>query len=226
MGINYSPKIVTNGLVLCLDAANSLSYPGSGTVWTDLSGNGNNGTLTNGPTYSSANRGSIVFDGSNDFISIPASTNFNFGSNNFVIEGWFYPTNLSGVDKCLVELRGSGSSSDGWVWFLNSSNVMHIYDNGLKTQSTTVIAINSWYYLCITRISGTLNYYVNGNIAGTASYATSTNASSTGLRISTRQDTTNSFTGRISNLRIYNNRALTASEVLQNYNATKGRFNL
>ena len=63
MGVAYNSRIITENLVLCLDAANSKSYPGSGTTWTDLSGNGNNATLTNGPTYSSANGGSIVFDG-------------------------------------------------------------------------------------------------------------------------------------------------------------------
>jgi hypothetical protein len=68
MGIAYNPRTITDGLVLCLDAANSKSYPGSGTTWTDLSGLGNTGTLTNGPTYSSANGGSLVFDGVNDYV--------------------------------------------------------------------------------------------------------------------------------------------------------------
>ena len=73
MGVAYNSKIVTDGLVLCLDAGNSKSYPGTGTTWTDLSGRGNTGTLTNGPTYSSANGGSIVFDGSNDFVQCTGS---------------------------------------------------------------------------------------------------------------------------------------------------------
>ena len=67
--LTHSPRIITDGLVLCLDAANRQSYPGSGTVWTDLAGS-NNGTLTNGPTFSSANGGSIVFDGVDDFIEL------------------------------------------------------------------------------------------------------------------------------------------------------------
>ena len=66
MAIIDGPRIPTSGLIFYLDAANTRSYPGSGTTWTDLSGNGNTGTLTNGPTYSSANGGQIVFDGSND----------------------------------------------------------------------------------------------------------------------------------------------------------------
>ena len=75
MSIAGGPDIVENGLVLHLDAADSNSYPGSGTVWTDLSGNGYNGTLTNGPTFSSSNRGGIVLDGTNDYIYRSASIN-------------------------------------------------------------------------------------------------------------------------------------------------------
>ena len=71
MGLSHSPKIVTNGLVLALDAANNKSYPGSGTTWSDLSNTGKNLTLTNGPTFSAANLGSIVFDGTNDYIDVP-----------------------------------------------------------------------------------------------------------------------------------------------------------
>ena len=67
MALSHSPSIVTNGLVLCLDAANSKSYPGSGTTWTDLSGRGNNGTLVNGVGYNSGNLGSLVFDGVDDY---------------------------------------------------------------------------------------------------------------------------------------------------------------
>ncbi len=89
MSLLHSPKIVTNGLVLCLDAASRKSYPGTGNVWRDLSGNGNNGTLTNGPTFSSANGGSIVFDGIYDPVlgvsNLPISGNASFTISYFVI---------------------------------------------------------------------------------------------------------------------------------------------
>ena len=68
MALHHSPRIVTNGLVLCLDAGSRKSYGGTGNVWRDLAGS-NNGTLTNGPTFSSANGGSIAFDGTNDYVS-------------------------------------------------------------------------------------------------------------------------------------------------------------
>jgi len=70
MATNYNPKITTDGLVLCLDAANPKSYPGSGTAWFDISGNSRNGTLTNSPTFSSSNQGYFSFDGTDDFVSI------------------------------------------------------------------------------------------------------------------------------------------------------------
>ena len=73
----YSPKIITNGLVLYLDAGNSLSYPGSGTIWTDLSRSQVSGSLLNGPTYNSANNGSIVFDGSNDYVDCGNNSSLN-----------------------------------------------------------------------------------------------------------------------------------------------------
>ena len=74
MGVLYNSRIVTDGLVLCLDAGDKMSYPGAGTTWTDLSKNKNNGTLTNGPTFDSANGGSIVLDGTNDYISASTPT--------------------------------------------------------------------------------------------------------------------------------------------------------
>jgi hypothetical protein len=99
MGVYAGPEINESGLVLCLDAGNTKSYPGSGTTWTDLSGNGNTGTLVNGPTYSSANGGSIVFDGSNDYIQ----TNFNYSltssNTEFTCAAWY---------KCFPEANSGG----------------------------------------------------------------------------------------------------------------------
>ena len=77
MSSKGGPDINENGLVLHLDAANNKSYPGSGTTWTDLSGNDNNGTLTNGPTFNASNMGSIALDGTNDYIYRSSLSNFN-----------------------------------------------------------------------------------------------------------------------------------------------------
>ena len=90
MATKYSPKIITNGLVLSLDAANNKSYPRSGTTWTDLSGNSNTGTLTNGPSFNDGNQGSIVFDGTDDYVNIP----YNSGliPNNLTLSAWINRT--------------------------------------------------------------------------------------------------------------------------------------
>ena len=85
MGLTHSPRIVTDGLVFCVDPANARSYPGTGTTLTDLEGS-NNGTLTNGPTFSSNNRGVFTLDGTNDYIAVAdSSENFTFANGNFSV---------------------------------------------------------------------------------------------------------------------------------------------
>ena len=120
MGVNYNPKIVTDGLVLCYDAANDRSYPNTGTTWTDLAGS-NDGTLTNGPTFDTTNGGSIVFDGTNDRIAIPiASLPAPNNSANFTYEavvkfdslGWrtvFSQNAGSGTGRIFLGVHGTNS---------------------------------------------------------------------------------------------------------------------
>jgi len=101
----YGPKIVTSGLVLCLDAANKRSYPGTGTTWTDLSGNSNNGTLINGPTFNAGNQGGIVFDGTNDYISIGSQNIVGTGTSPFSVELCIYNTKNWGVGQYTMPFR-------------------------------------------------------------------------------------------------------------------------
>ena len=102
MSSKCGPDINENGLVLFLDAANRLSYPGSGTAWSDLSGNSNTGTLTNGPTFSAGNQGSIVFDGVDDYIS--GGSIIPVGTGDYYIESWInrttVPSNISVTIVC------------------------------------------------------------------------------------------------------------------------------
>ena len=112
MAIKHSPRIVTDGLVLYLDAANTKSYPGSGTTWTDISGKSNNGTLTNGPTFDSGNKGTIVFDGSNDYVSETSGLSDSLLQGDWSISFWanfdVVNTGNSTNDKPLLQ---HGSSS-------------------------------------------------------------------------------------------------------------------
>ena len=217
--------IVQSGLVLNLDAGVSSSYPGSGTSWTDLSGNGNTGTLTNGPTYSSANGGSIVFDGSNDYVSFTNSSNFSFGTNNFAISHWFYANSLSGTPT-IVDTRIS-AIGPGFADYFSGGNKYNTFVNNVTRYTTNAsFVISTWYNICITRSGSTTSVYVNGTIDGT--YADTLNISDNGFLIGRNINTsgTSYFNGSVSNVLIYNSKALSAAEIQQNFNATRSRFSI
>jgi hypothetical protein len=233
MSVSGGPDLIQDGLVLCLDAANTKSYPGSGTSWVDLSGNGNNGTLTNGPTFSSANGGSIVFDGTNDYVNIPFSPQFPIGSSARTLCAWFYVTSVSGSRE-IFSIGGNtvaGSRSALWI---DSTNIIGVecLNNGVLTDSWT--GINTWVNLCATFETGgnthSFKIYVNGTQRATTTIGTAVtlNSLSTAAVIGWVAGAgafVHMFIGNIPQALLYN-RALSASEILQNYNATKGRFRL
>jgi hypothetical protein len=235
MALNHSPRIVTNGLLLCLDAGNRKSYGGTGNVWRDLAGF-NNGTLTNGPTFSNANAGSLVFDGVNEYVDIPLSTSLNKtqGTMNF----WVYPTRYNGSNGYFVNRDSSTANAVDWLWIGPYSNTFYFrLGNGSDCCSndlafgsvSSVIPLSSWTNICCTWVSnGTSAIYKNGTLHTSRSIGNvpATNPSVTGrIGLGHGGNGDEYFAGRMSNTSIYN-RALTAPEVLQNYNATKGRYNL
>ena len=213
MSIHYSPTTVTNGLVLSLDAGNSKSYPGGGTTWTDLSGNGNTGTLVNGPTYSSANGGSIVFAGSYVDAGNAASLQLSVGT----INAWIKTSNAG------ASYRGIVAKQSAYSMFLYD-NVFILYDWGSSQKSTGVnLADGLWHYVAASFQSGVTNgtvLYIDGVIAlTTAMYVT-------GQSVSVQIAEANHgqlFNGLISSVSIYN-RALSAAEIYQNFNALRGRY--
>ena len=229
------PNIVESGLVLYVDAANPKSYPGSGTTWADLSGNGNNGTLTNGPTFSSANGGIIVFDGTNDFVVTQQNSGFT-GNINATISTWVYPTSVTGeIATTLIGNSDGTLTGMGICIGINGAGSVSIEfwnGNGMRTISNT-IQINRWYNLVATKTAGAINsttsLYINGisqsfNITSNNTPNVTNHTISVGA-IKGIISTQFYFPGRISQTSIYN-RALTAQEILQNYNATKSRFGL
>ena len=136
--IAYNPKIVTDGLVLCLDAANPKSYPGSGTTWYDLSGNGNHGTLINGPTYNSDNKGSIVFDGIDDYVSFTNPLNQSQLNQAWTIQGWInisskpYQYFIAGLNSGIFIEYVQGNNS---LLYLNSgTNDYYTYGGQFTNQ--------------------------------------------------------------------------------------------
>jgi hypothetical protein len=242
VGVFAGPEVVESGLVLALDAGNSKSYPGSGTTWTDLSGIGNTGTLTNGPTYSSANSGFLSFDGTNDFVSVPSGIPQR--TSQFTNEIWVYPTSLTGGSNgysTLIRMYGSrvGGGGGDFYFVLRSAGQVHceirnVADTGYDsyTTSTGIIQVNNWYHIVqvIDRTNGNIKFYVNG--ASRLDTSTSTFGIVTDSSIEIAQQGTNvsdafarRLTGRVSNVKLYN-RALTAAEIQQNFIATRSRFSV
>ena len=231
------PNIITDGLVLHLDAANTNSYPGSGTTWTDISGKGHNGTLTNGPTFSSDNSGIIVFDGSNDTVTISANSDFDFGTGDFTIDGFFNKSattaNLTLV--CSENYYATGYNGN-WIIRITNANTIAFasYDgksNEEYAEFSAPTTSGKWYHFAFVREgtgSNESKFYFNGVLAGSMTVSKSlSNAGNEGLRIGEDNNWANAFmNGKISNIKIYKGKGLTATEVLQNYQALKTRFGL
>jgi hypothetical protein len=217
MAFNYSPKIVTDGLVLYLDAANPKSYISGSTSWNDISRGGNNGTLVNGPTFNSANGGSIVFDGVNDYVTIPSSSLLNTLTQ-FTYTAYL---NISSSDTYGAIIARNNSL----VWYAGRTVVgQRLYIGGSTTgDSNTFLPSDRYAFICVTWDGTTIRYYFNGAPDGTATNTLSA-FNTTPISIG-RYQTGEYFQGNIPIIQIYN-RALSAQEILQNYNATKTRFGL
>jgi hypothetical protein len=229
--------IVTSGLVLNLDAGDPASYPGSGTTWTDLSGNGNTGTLTNGPTYSSADGGSILFDGVNDFAQINNPTSFQ--NQNFTISIWVKPGTQD--PGAIIMIDFDHASNHGWVVQtenpLGTANYYLVWGSGSGFQPAGgfgsgigIQTTNSvWQNIVYSKNGTSLLGYSNGSQAFTppaASTSTVGYQSNKNLRIAGGVSAAlREFTGNISQVSIYD-RALSATEITQNFNALRGRYGL
>jgi len=224
MAGNNGPKIVTNGLVLCLDAADKKSYPGSGTAWNDLSGNNNTGTLTNGPTFSSANGGSIVFDGVNDYINGPSISSL--FTNDVTAEAWIKITAMSGDwVRIIGTSKTDGTDRTFGLWYDSSGSILWQRFGGVTLYPTTPrLTTGSWFHVAATTTGSSHVIYLNTVNIGTATAG--------GPFTNSGQPITIGYAGfhaytnsNISNVRLYT-RGLTAAEILQNYNATRGRFGI
>ena len=219
MGVSLRKPIVTDGLVLCLDASNTKSYPGSGTTWTDLTGNGNDGTLVNDVSYSSSDGGYLSFDGSNDRVDFasyvqPAQTS----STSFTWFIWVYPISYSANDVIMGNRNISGEN----VWTkLTPSRFEWQYPNHLD--SGTAMTDNQWQNICITKNGSSFTYYKNGSSIDTMTSTASKDANP--FHIGGDPTYGENPSCRISVVAVYDT-ALTAAEVLQNYNVYKKRYNL
>ena len=220
MGLDHSPLIVTNGLSVYLDAGNTRSYSGSGITVYDLSGSGNTSALTNGPTYSSSNLGYFVLDGTNDYINVNSLSNI-LSKTAYTKIAYFYVTSFSTANNIV-----SGGVSGEHAFWLAASNRLYGGHNGAWTTVTgnTTLSLNTWYFGAVTYSNVTgWKLYLNGREDGTSSDTTTFNGNQE--IVIGAYGAGNYFTGRISNVQVYN-RALSATEIVQNYNATKKRYGL
>jgi hypothetical protein len=223
----YSPRIVTSGLVLALDAADKLSYPGRGTTWRDLSGNNNTTTLTNGPTFNRANMGGIVFDGVDDYVNFYAPNL----SGTAVIEMWTKLTISAGSCGMLFGWANYDVYYNGGLMGYNTFNANDVYGiNGATV--TSLQLLNNWkHYIFEMRsdVAYTNNkIYVNGVSQTLSQQASSENAGNRNFNsglgaIGTARGSAFYTPMTCGIFKVYN-RALTATEILQNYNATKSRY--
>lgn len=236
-----APTIINNGLALYLDAGNTLSYSGTGSIWTDLSGNSNNATLFNGVTYSTDNGGTFVFDGTNDYITIPHSDSLNFPSQ-LTMSIWYYSGTNIGNSATLNTLYLKGrtdldrynpllSVDSTYRWGLSGGG-------GSRSQYNSesgFIQPNTWYNISVSHISGSdPKVYKNNILSTTHTYDPSRGTGSVPLVVNTDpvsinadilRNTIGNFNGKISIFMIYN-RALTQEEIAHNFEFLRSRFGI
>ena len=211
--------MIQDGLVLALDASDKNSYPGSGTAWTDMSGNNNSGSLVNGPTFNSATGGSIVFDGTNDRVSTPFKPS---GYRSYFI--WVRYNIITGLSNGYSLTGTQEVNAYNYIGISNGGYFYYYFGTNGQEVTSTILNPNTWYYQGITLSNdGFARAYLNGNLISTLSSGvgnTSTSEFSVGCI-----NQNHFINGNISSVTQYN-RTLSASEILQNYNAQKSRFNL
>jgi hypothetical protein len=216
---NY-PPIVTDGNVLHLDGGLPASYPLVGTSWYDLTENSNNGVLINGVTYNSSVKGYLVFNGSNQYVSVSGNTNIPVGNSNYTIGVWFNADTLG--DKGLVGWGNYGTTNEANAFRLTSNGLINYWwMNDLSV--TTTITPGNWYYAVAT-FDGTIrSIYVNGSLIGSDTPTGHDVTTSSNLTIGVT-NTSEYFDGSIGDVQIFD-RAITITEVLQNYNSFVTRYN-
>ena len=219
-----TPPIVTDSLVLYLDASDTASYPGSGATWADLSGIGNDGSILRATFSTAFGTKSFDFDGSDDWIDVGDIGDV-FGTS-FAVDLWIYPENLTARQ----EFIGQKVDGDNWWRFgIDSSGEGGNYEIDVEVSDSRVVAlnpdksfvINKWQHIVLSRNSSDWNFYLNGALDVTASDADTIPDMAASVKIGKAVDS--SYEGQMAVVRVYN-RYLTAAEILQNYNAQRGRF--
>ena len=241
MALHHNPRLVTSGLVAIYDASDNNSYPGSGATWSDLSGNDLDIALGNSPTYSTNGKGSIVFNGSNQFGDGPAITGVGA---DWTVGVWFYPTSVTNYENVLdcnyayngttgnigprLEMNSNGTLT--WIWSGDTTNNSAFHYSGVKSSG---LSANNWHYSALSRTS-------TNTILGIIDEEVTTGVNTTGTPSATfvnefsnlnigrgfaNGGTERYLTGGIAHIHIYS-RALSREELTENYEAQKTRFGL
>jgi len=234
MAFHYNPRIVTDGLTFCLDGANIKSYPGSGTTVFDLTTNGNDTPISNGPTF---NNGYWTFNGTTQYMSVPNEDGItNFTENdNYTVSFWFNPASTQNDtgnnDNDVVEKWNGGAGYPFVFRYYRSNETIQaaVWDGSSGEGISLSISSDTWW-----NITGVFNWsnsqlklYTNGGYHNTNSRSLSKTGISNNhpISIMRRGNNYNYTTGSFASLMVYN-RALSDAEVKQNFNATRKRFGL
>lgn len=227
MSVAYNPRISTNGLLLALDAGNVKSYPGSGTTWYDLSGNGRNATLVNSPSFSG---GIFTFDGVNQYASI--ANNIQFGSISFTIEMVLKVPNTA--YEALFSWNGDSFNTDakglGARYRSPGNNIEYALNDGtgvatrLQTNPSPLYTFMNLTF--VHNFNGVISSYINGAFSASTDYTSSGNVSfADTYDLLLARDANDYANILLSQFKVYN-RALSAAEVKQNFNAMRGRYGI
>lgn len=234
MAYHNGPRVVTNGLVLALDVANPKSYVSGSITWNDLSGNQNVGTLVNGPTYNGANGGSIVFDGTNDYVSVADNTSLNFGTGDFTVLVWIsgisaYP----GSGKTIIRKGGRFDANlAGWsmTWAGSPTDIYFIVGSSssrLEGRCFPNNSLNGWVghkMIGMQRNGTSWNQIVDTTVTNLGTFSGDVSNTSV-IEIAYNSVYGTYLNNNVASIFVYN-RALSANEIIQNFNAARGRFGI
>ena len=237
MAIAYNSSIVTSGLTLNVDAGSPRSYPGSGTLWYDASGNNNTGTLVNGPTYTGGTSGYFTFDGVDDLTSFTNTNGFGTGgvAPQATMSIWANISRKSGGGQQFQQIAGFRDDTDYNFFFLllDSSGATVATEARLGTTAGLAYDINvdftpyfnTWTNIVFVANTNRSDLYFNGILAGSNTNVAGNFGADSGQFCIGRHPAVAAFPtlGKIANVQFYK-RALTATEITQNFNALRGRY--
>jgi hypothetical protein len=224
--MNFGPSIVTDNLIFAVDAANPDSYVNGSTTWNDQTVNQNNGTLINGATFDSSNGGSIVFDGTDDYVQFPQNTAGQFTRDVMSFEAWVLLDSMASTYPIIVQDKSVYNHADGIQIYAQSSSPKLIVrgGGGVGITSASTFALGQWHHFVFTFNSTIAQIYINGQLDKIGTIGAVTGNSTYDMYLGNYGGANlYEWDGKMASIKIYH-KVLSSAEVLQNYNALKNRF--